>query len=347
MKSFLSVCSIGTRHLHKTAYCNRFLSTQTARPTSLPQASFGLDDVQSFRDQALGPQRPLVFSQAALSSTSSLPAASKWFKRIGENGSPGVVTSSALSTYMDQFQEWPFPYELVTPSVANNEALVAFRDWLTASEEPVDQILAGVLEPSITELADRSFFQLYAPLRLLAKALEFNGAQPSQQSEPVNLYIAQSSLSDLPPALQGDLPTPEIIQHAGKGDVYSSSIWLGTEPTYTPLHRDPNPNLFYQLCSSKVIRLVAPKLGDRLFFEVQARIRQHGNSRIRTAEMMEGAERAALHDAVWEANLLPEGAYEAELAPGDSMFIPNGWWHSVKSKGDEGQLNASVNWWFR
>lgn len=90
-----------------------------------------------------------------------------------------------------------------------------------------------------------------------------------------------------------------------------------------------------------------PALGDRLYFEVQAKIRQQGNSRIRTTEMMEWKEREVLHDAVWHCNALPEELHEVELSPGDALFIPDLWWHSVKSVEADGQLNGSVNWWFR
>ncbi|KAJ3501134.1 hypothetical protein NM208_g16996 [Fusarium decemcellulare] len=340
-KALLTTSPCIRRHLSKTATrYHRQLSTQATRPVTLTPSPVELTDLGKFREHAFKPQKPFLFGRNASSPAASLPAARKWFDSSS-------TTSAKFSEYMTQFQEWPFPYELVTPSLPNKEALVAFHAWLSSTEEPADQLLAGILEPSIVELESRSFFQLFAPLRLLLKALEFNQAQPPEQPEPVELYIAQSSLADLPQSLQEDLPTPELVQRAGKGDVYSSSIWLGTEPTYTPLHRDPNPNVFCQLCSSKVIRLMAPAKGDRLYFEVQARIRQQGNSRIRNVEMMEGKEREALHEAVWGQDGLPNGLYEAALGPGDSLFIPNGWWHSVKSKGSSGHLNGSVNWWFR
>ncbi|POR34408.1 Putative lysine-specific demethylase JMJD5 [Tolypocladium paradoxum] len=315
----------------------RGLATLLPVDSAAPSAH-GYTDIQAFQLRALAPKKPLIFRRDAGSPAAQLPALKRWF---GEEPS----AQRSLSTYMAGFQDWPFPYELVQ-SLEKHDAVASFRDWLVASPIMADQIVAGVLQAAVTE-GGRDFLQLHGPLRLLIKALEFNKTQDPKAPNTLELYIAQSSLSDLPQPLQDDLPTPELVQRAGKGDVYSSSIWLGTEPTYTPLHRDPNPNLFCQLCSRKVVRLLPPPLGDRLFFEVQVKLRKQGNSRIRTTEMMEGEERQVLHDAVWSNEALPDELHQAELRPGDALFIPDGWWHSVKSTETDGRLNGSVNWWFR
>ncbi|KAI9151651.1 hypothetical protein HJFPF1_08860 [Paramyrothecium foliicola] len=312
---------------------------------TLPIASsFAPVDLDAFRRDVFLPERLFHFkNNTTVNTEDKLPAATKWFD-------DGLRT---FSPYMQEFYEWPFPYELIVPSPDSRKAVAAFRDWLLQSSEVMDPILAGVIEPVLAEADRRTFHQLYAPLKLLHKALEFNKIQRSSSSSSsgpqalMQLYIAQSLLSDLPDALLKDLPTPDIVLHAGKGDVYSSSIWLGTEPTYTPLHRDPNPNLFCQLHSSKVLRLLPPTLGEKLFFQVQARIRQQANSRIRNVQMMEGKEREELHRAVWQPDEPLEGLHEVAVQPGDALYIPKGWWHSVKSLGSGGGLNASANWWFR
>ncbi|EJP67934.1 Lysine-specific demethylase 8 [Beauveria bassiana D1-5] len=210
-----------------------------------------------------------------------------------------------------------------------------------------DQIIAGILHSTLADSAGDRFFQLFAPLKLLHKALEFNQLRKASGESTVELYIAQSLLADLPTRLQQDVPTPTLVLEAGKGDVYSSSIWLGTEPTYTPLHRDPNPNLFCQLHNQKVVRLLPPQLGEKLYLQVQVQLRLQGSSRMRGVEMMEGEERKVLQEAVWEPETPIEEMCEAELDAGDALFIPEGWWHSVKSSGASGDLNGSVNWWFR
>lgn len=212
--------------------------------------------------------------------------------------------------------------------------------------------------------AIQRFLNFPAPLALLDAAITFNLERPDVGLR--KLYVAQAPLNDLPQELQDDLPVPKLVKHAGKGDIYSSSIWLGLEPTYTPLHRDPNPNLFLQLCGTKVVRLLPPASGDRLFRHVQLQLGRslHINSRLRGPEMMDGPERDLMHSVVWYKNGLQDikasqgtevttsepfssGMQEAVLQPADALFIPKGWWHSVKSEDDAGRLNASVNWWFR
>lgn len=170
------------------------------------------------------------------------------------------------------------------------------------------------------------------------------------------IYLAQCSLSTLPESLQADIPVPSLVLQAGKGDVYESSFWLGRPPTYTPLHRDPNPNFFLQLAGHKVIRLFPPEVGDAIFDRVQDQLRLtdgpgQSSASFRGEEMMAGPERELLHRAVWHDDisdgmtLAIEYGQQVEVGLGEALFIPKGWWHSVKGVGSG--ITASANWWFR
>jgi len=68
---------------------------------------------------------------------------------------------------------------------------------------------------------------------------------------------------------------------------------------------------------------------------------------MRGEEMMQGRERSVLEEVVWgEADgEAGEEGMEAELEAGDGMFVPLGWWHSIRGIGQG--VTASVNWWFR
>ena len=65
---------------------------------------------------------------------------------------------------------------------------------------------------------------------------------------------------------------------------------------------------------------------------------------------MRGEERRRLEGRVWgdadDGGRIEEGErFEIEIEEGEGVFIPRGWWHSVKGVG--GGVVASVNWWFR
>ncbi|KAK3381679.1 hypothetical protein B0H63DRAFT_511441 [Podospora didyma] len=208
--------------------------------------------------------------------------------------------------------------------------------------------------------AEERFVRFKAPLFLLYVALFYNqhvvrcygydGKFDQHKPNPLHikpgarpftdLYIAQASLSTLPDDLQKLFPTPDLIKDKllGKGAVYGSSLWLGVEPTYTPWHRDPNHNILTQLHSKKKVRLMPPKRGQAIFERVQAELGSMGHTvgdpKIRGAEMMQGLQKRLLHDAIWGDNH-PLGIGEGILSPSDSLFIPMGWWHSIKSAEDD------------
>tara|TARA_R110002003_G_scaffold128_2_gene12046 strand:- start:24384 stop:25217 length:834 start_codon:yes stop_codon:yes gene_type:complete len=159
------------------------------------------------------------------------------------------------------------------------------------------------------------------------------------------LYLAQHSLADLPYALQSDLPTPPLLSKLGRGDIYASSLWMGRPPTRTPLHRDPNPNLFVQVAGEKVVRLMKPDVGRALYEKVCAELSEAGGrANMRDEKMMQGADLAAMEKAVWEGDGKGEvEGVEAVLEAGDGLYIPLGWWHAVRGVGEGVSANASVS----
>lgn len=185
-----------------------------------------------------------------------------------------------------------------------------------------------------------TFQQTQAPLRLFLQWVD--QATPDAAHR---LYLAQCRLVDLPQSLRDNVPAPEIVQKAGKGDIYDANLWMGLAPTYTPLHRDPNPNLFLQLAGRKVVTLFPPDVGASVFAGVQEKLGRNASCTFRGKEMMQGAERELLEREVWRKDYNDENKFQAVLDHGEALFIPLGWWHSIKGVGDG--VTASVNWWFR
>jgi hypothetical protein len=248
-----------------------------------------------------------------------IPALSKWFD-CGATNKPQRLNT----TYLEAFGDMTVPIEVTT-----------HKHNVSSSVE--------------------AFHRKEAPLWLFLQAL-------SSPLEDTSIYIAQCPISDLPPALRMDLPTPRYVLETGNGDIYGSSIWLGLAPTYTPLHRDPNPNLFIQLAGSKVIRMMEPKRGLKLYERIQAKSGKVMSAKMQGEDMMLGSAASEMKDTIWgtDSQERLEGRKELEdlellrevkglefiLNPGDGLFIPKGWWHSVRSigKGIIGSVSLLQGW---
>lgn len=286
----------------------RKLSTSTSTSTSTTKTSFyrpldTLPDagIERFRGQCFISERPALLPRQEFR---DIPAVGRWFRH-------GGLATEYLETH-------------------GGEALVP-------------------LELTQGAASESTFQRLNAPLSLFLQWMQTGQGQGQGQS----LYLAQCQLDDLPAVLRDDFPVPQLVAHAGRGDIYNTSVWIGLPPTYTPLHRDPNPNLFVQLVGEKVVRLVSPDDGLGLFGAVRRQLGKaggHGSAVFRGDEMMQGEERGLLEEVVWGAGTTgttgadagagaPEG-YEARLGPGDGLFIPKGWWHSIKGVGEG--VTASV-----
>lgn len=299
-------------------FSNRTISTSTSPYRSLDVLQNAR--VDNFRHRCFTPEQPGLLPRSHFR---DLPAIKNWF-RDNENKTNGAMARLNVEYLQTHAADAFVPLELTEAAARPNP---------NEAERPHD----GATEPT-------SFRQFNAPFTLFLEWMR--AAETSPQS--ARLYLAQCQLLDLPPILREDFPTPELVAQAGKGDVYDTNVWIGHPPTYTPLHRDPNPNLFVQLAGRKVVRLLPPAEGLALFSAVRGRLGKSGGkdaAAFRGEEMMQGQERASLDEMVWgvPVSATPDGGsgYEASLEAGDGLFIPKGWWHSIKGVGEG--VSASVS----
>lgn len=211
-----------------------------------------------------------------------------------------------------------------------------------------------VTKPSSTETCGK-FERLEIPWSAYLSFL----ASPPPQSSQQTLYLAQQAPPrHLLPMLT--LPIGDQASAALRTRTAKTSMWLGFTPTTTPLHRDPDSNVLCQLVGSKTVRLCAPEQGQHILDRIRGSRSNRGfSNRMRGEEMMRpgpGGERDALESAVWDTTLSPDHWWEATIERGQGLYIPQGWWHAVRSRSRTGRsaveqpnetLNASVNWWFR
>jgi hypothetical protein len=112
-----------------------------------------------------------------------------------------------------------------------------------------------------------------------------------------------AELSDLPPFLRAD-------HLAG-----CVSLWLGPAGTKTPLHHDTSNILFCQIHGRKRMHLCAPWERDLL------------------ADVSAVYSACDAEAAPGTAGAVPPSVqvYEVELAAGEALFLPVGWWHQVRA----------------
>lgn len=278
-------------------------------------------NLETFRQQAFEPALPCLLPRQTYQ---SLPATRKWFRASPSNASICELNSTYLSRYTTT---------LVPLEITHAEKFARIQ-------QPLGFFLECVAAASSTFRTTPSrYFSAYVPgARAVTRTKISNDFFSAAPATPptAKVYLAQAEISHLPSGMRADLPIPEVVLGAGRGDVYASSIWIGAAPTYTSLHRDPNPNLFVQLAGKKVVRLLRPEVGRGVFARVQERVGGAGNEAMRGEEMMVGEEKSVLEEEVWgesdgEGRLK---GWQAELGPGDGLFIPKGWWHSVKGIGE-------------
>lgn len=294
-------------HPNQLKHHRSFASTSQYKPLEILEDA----NIDTFRDGYFTPGHPVLLPRRSFR---ELPAYERWFQHSATPNISQLNTEYLAAHAADAF----VPLELTQLQSSRSNA-----------QDPNDE----------------TFRKFHAPLSLFLQWIREAESSPQIQSR---LYLAQCQLLDLPQTLRDDFPMPTIVAKAGRGDVYDTNVWIGHPPTYTPLHRDPNPNIFVQLAGRKSVRLLAPQKGQMVFSHVQGQLGRSGGREaavFRGEEMMQGQERALLEQAVWGGvhygkDWAYEG-FEADLGPGDGLFIPKGWWHSIKGMGES--VTASVS----
>lgn len=105
-------------------------------------------------------------------------------------------------------------------------------------------------------------------------------------------------------ALLNDLQPPAFVQINDPGE--DVRMWLGPAGTVTPLHFDGNNSLLVQLSGRKRIRLYGP----------------HQSSEMRQSGLFYADTTAPMVSVAADGEVI-------DVEPGDAVFIPVGWWHSV------------------
>ena len=198
------------------------------------------------------------------------------------------------------------------------------------------------------------------------------GHGSSASRHPI-LYMAQHDLASQFPALEQDYALPDYVYTSppppqdwpdykppATSDGVLTNLWIGPAGTISPPHYDPYYNCFVQAVGYKEVWVAPPhccprsvtSLGDGTeveddtdagsFPQLSPTARPDARTTI-TETLMANTASLDVFDPI---ELIPDhvraGAAKAILAPGDLLYMPPGWWHSLRSL----TRSFSVSMWF-
>lgn len=147
-------------------------------------------------------------------------------------------------------------------------------------------------------------------------------------------YLAQHDIFDRIPVLLDDVTVPEECLECG--GVEKANCWIGTAGTITPLHFDTYDNLLCQIVGCKYVKLFSREQTPFLYCESgrdSSGTRAQKNISAVDVENPDLAKFPEMAKAV---------GHDVVLYPGDVLFIPQRYWHYVRSLSP----SVSVNFWF-
>ena len=145
------------------------------------------------------------------------------------------------------------------------------------------------------------------------------------------LYLTELHLPTTLPELMVDVVEPELVPPGAAVPGRQPNAWICAAEVGKAFHYDTADGVLCQVVGRKRVWLVGPEQSDRMYPD-RASAHPH-NSRVRTP---------------WAPDLEAFPAFAAvvpqvcELAPGDALYLPPGWWHCTRAL----TRSISVNYWW-
>ncbi|KAJ4270428.1 hypothetical protein NW762_002109 [Fusarium torreyae] len=172
-------------------------------------------------------------------------------------------------------------------------------------------------------------------------------------------YLAQHNLFQQIPSLRNDICIPNLCwvdvpphpttpsMNQPTVDMPQLNAWFGPPRTITPLHTDGYHNLLCQAVGTKYLRLYPPRATPAM----RPRAPEHGVDMSNTSGLdvgvLEGWDEMPGDMDEEDMKKMKDELdgveyWECILGPGDTLVIPIGWWHYVRSL----SVSFSVSFWW-
>lgn len=163
------------------------------------------------------------------------------------------------------------------------------------------------------------------------------------------LYLAQHALLSQFPQLEDDMILPDFVYASpspptdcpayrppANEEQLIINAWIGPEGTVSPPHHDMYYNCFVQVVGHKEIWLAPPQADQHgqmsaygTLTDADEREQSIGTSLMTNTSQIDVFAPSAVPE-LFDSQVRPL-AQRAILGPGDLLFMPPGWWHSLKS----------------
>ncbi|KAI1083564.1 Clavaminate synthase-like protein [Whalleya microplaca] len=190
---------------------------------------------------------------------------------------------------------------------------------------------------------------------------DVGASSPTTSSSPERpiAYLAQHPLLTQLPTLRNDILIPDYCYTAPPPhpsdpridqpelDAPLLNAWFGPPGTITPLHNDPYHNVLAQVVGRKYVRLYSPLDTGRMRARGKENGVEMGNTSLMDVGVVEGWDAVSDDDEdgpSWEdRSAFRELPFvDCILEPGDTLYIPIGWWHYVRGL----SVSFSVSFWW-
>lgn len=203
---------------------------------------------------------------------------------------------------------------------------------------------------------------------------QVSGARGDQISNALSprqplIYMAQHDLTSQFPALERDYMLPDYVYTSPSPckecPIYAppatsngviTNLWIGPAGTVSPPHYDPFYNCFVQAVGFKEVWVAPPhcrpsnemtgshsrRYGDSTTIEPEASSGTDTTTCITEALMQNTADIDVFETLEAVPPFVRAAASKAILGPGDLLYMPPGWWHSLRSM----TRSFSVSTWF-
>ncbi|KAF8226890.1 Clavaminate synthase-like protein [Tricholoma matsutake] len=269
---------------------------------------------------------------------------------------PSLPEPPSLTTFQSNFADRPF----VVRGYAQDWPAMSVHPWWSAAYLRFVSGPGRIVPVEVgKDYRADGWTQMLMPWDDFLSTLDLMDQGPPKVSTQC-YYLAQHNLFTQFPALRDDILIPDYVYAAmnsrdfplyrppGNDEQLVLNTWLGPGGAISPAHMDPYYNVFVQVVGRKTVWLAPPTLTRAMYPYSSANSRDSAanktNPSMSNTSLVDvfSADAARKEDFsdFWD-QVVPIALHET-LEPGDLLFIPPGWWHSMRAE----ETSFSVSMWF-